>query len=410
MSSEAGPVFVWIWLPAATEPVVAGRLDPSGDRVAFTYGRSYLERDDAIAVFLPDLPLGPGPVYPAGELAGPIRDAGPDAWGRRVIEYGLGLDASAGGEAGVLDYLTRSGSDRIGALDFQAGATEYTPRASPARLEDLLTAAGAVEAGQTLPAALDLALLHASSVGGARPKALLEDDGRHLIAKFSSNSDPYPVVKAEFVAIELARRVGLDVPGAELVSVLGKDVLLVERFDRPGGGRRRLMVSALTILGLEEMAGRYATYPALADAIRARFSNPDRTLRELFARIIFNILVGNTDDHAKNHGAFWDGSVLTLTPAYDLTPQTRSGGEAAQAMAIGRDGFRLAQVAGAVKCHDVYHLSAGEARGLVEEQLSNINQAWEEVAEQARLTEVERGGLWHRQILNPFALEGYIPG
>ena len=153
--------------------------------------------------------------------------------------------------------------------------------------------------------------------------------------------NPYPVVKAEYTAMELARRAGIDAAPVELAQALGREVLMVERFDRTHRGARRMMVSALTILQRHDahgIAGRYATYADLAHQIRSRFTDADSTLREMFSRIVFNILVSNTDDHASNHSAFWDGANLTLTPAYDICPQARAGGEAAQAMAFGSDG------------------------------------------------------------------------
>jgi len=125
-----------------------------------------------------------------------------------------------------------------------------------------MQAAERLEAGEPFSPYLDAALLRGSSIGGARPKALLDDNGRRLIAKFSSSTDPYPVVKAEAVAMELARRVGINVAGTAVVECLGRDVLLVDRFDRTGvAGERRMMVSALTLLELDEMMARYATYP-----------------------------------------------------------------------------------------------------------------------------------------------------
>ena len=216
---------------------------------------------------------------------------------------------------------------------------------------------------------LDQALLHGSSVGGARPKALVSDGARRLIAKFGSTTDTYPVVKGEFVAMELARRTDLNVAAVELTHALGKDVLLIDRFDRPAAGGRRAMVSALTILGLDELGARYASYADLAQAIRTRFTEPQATLRELFSRITFNVLVGNNDDHARNHAAFWDGTALTLTPAYDLCPQPRAGGETAQVMAIGPDGYRMSQVAGCVARASTYLLSEPDAREIVDHQL-----------------------------------------
>lgn len=410
MTSEPESAFAWTWLPGEAEPVVAGRLDVDGAIVAFTYGRSYLEREGRVPLYLPELPLRRGPISPlAGEIAGCIADAAPDSWGQRVILNKLTGDADADTtELTPLTYLLESGSNRPGALDFQASSTDYVPRSSDqATLEEMAESAERVEEGVPLTPALDQALLHGSSVGGARPKALLNDGGRQLIAKFSSTTDAYPVVKGEFVAMELARQAGIEVAGVELAQALGRDALLVKRFDRPPGGGRRAMVSALTMLDLDEISGRYASYANLADVIRARFTEPAGTLRELFARITFNVLCGNNDDHARNHSAFWDGESLSLTPAYDICPAPRAGGETAQAMAIGRDGFRMSQVAGCVAHANTYLLSDAEAREIVDHQIDVINTRWPEVCDRAGLTEVERNQFWHRQFLNPYATEGY---
>jgi serine/threonine-protein kinase HipA len=413
MTSEPTEAFVWVWLPGAEDPVVAGRLDLVGDLVAFTYGRSYLARDDRIALYLPELPLRRGRVMPSvGTIAGCIDDAGPDAWGQRVIlNHRVGRGADDTGGLSQLTYLLESGSDRIGALDFQASATEYIPRsrgvAQLSELASLAESAQKVEEGVPLSPALDEALLHGSSIGGARPKVLLRDGHRRLIAKFSSTTDTFPVVKAEFVAMELARRAGIETAAVKLTEALGKDVLVVERFDRPKSGGRRAQVSALTILGLDEWGGRYASYEALADQIRERFTEPKATLRELFSRLTFNILLGNTDDHARNHAAFWDGAELTLTPAYDICSLPRTGGEASQAMAIGRDGYRLSQVAACVARASTYLLTEEEAREIVGNQIESIEREWDDVCALARLSAVDRQRLWRGAVLNPYATEGY---
>jgi len=410
MPSEPPQVFAWVWLPGVAEPVVAGRLDPVGPIVNFTYGRSYLERENAIPLYLPELPLEPGQISPlVGEIQGCIADAGPDAWGQRVILNRLTGRADAeAAELGPLTYLLESGSDRIGALDFQTSPREYVPRAlDHAGIDELAEAADRVEQGIPLSPELDQALLHGSSVGGARPKALLGDGVSGLIAKFSSTTDTFPVVKGEFVAMELAGRVGIEAAAVRPATTHGRDALLVERFDRPGGGRRRAMVSALTMLGLDEAGARYGSYADLADLVRARFTEPARTLRELFSRIVFNILCSNNDDHPRNHAAFWNGEALTLTPAYDICPQPRSGGETAQIMAIGRDGWRMSQVAGCVERASIYLLDEAEAREIVDNQIETIEGQWDEVCDLAGLTEVDRAWFWKRQFLNPYALEGY---
>jgi len=410
MTSEPQRVFVWVWLPGATEPVVAGRLDPVGPIVNFTYGRSYLERENAIPLYLPELPLEPGQISPlVGDIAGCIADAGPDAWGQRVIlNRMIGQADAETTELGPLTYLIESGSDRIGALDFQTSPTEYVPRAMDhATLDELAESAERVEKEIPLSPELDQALLHGSSVGGARPKALLGDGEATLIAKFSSTTDTFPVVKGEFLAMKLAQRAGLEVAPVRLTKAHGRDALLVERFDRPGSGQRRAMVSALTMLGLDEAGARYGSYADLADLVRARFTEPRATLRELFSRIVFNILCSNNDDHPRNHAAFWDGEALTLTPAYDICPQLRSGGETAQIMAIGRDGWRMSQVAGCVEHAPTYLLSEAEAREIIDSQIETIEGQWDEVCDLAELAEGARVAFWQRQFLNPYSLEGY---
>jgi serine/threonine-protein kinase HipA len=209
-------------------------------------------------------------------------------------------------------------------------------------------------------------------------------------------------MKAEAVGMELARRVGLDVPQTSITTSLGRDVLIVERFDRTGrAGERRLMVSALTMLGLDETMARYATYPDLAHVVRARFTHPRATLRELFSRVVFNVCIGNTDDHARNHAAFWDGRALTLTPAYDLCPQVRSGQEAAQAMAIGRDGARASRLRVCLDAAAEYHLDAGAAADIIGRVVTVVREQWDAAADTARLTRLERAQLWGNQILNP---------
>ncbi|TBR13830.1 MAG: type II toxin-antitoxin system HipA family toxin, partial [Lysobacter sp.] len=198
--------YAWVWLPGQNEPVVAGYLAPTPAGLQFNYGRSYLARTDAIPLYLPELPLQAGllPLLTGLAMPGCLRDAAPDAWGRRVILNRLLGHAGPQADTAVLDelsYLLQSGSDRIGALDFQVSATDYKPRqVGDATLEELLDSAARVEQGLPLSPELAQALQHGTSIGGARPKATLTDQGRKWIAKFSSNTDVYPVVKAEFVA------------------------------------------------------------------------------------------------------------------------------------------------------------------------------------------------------------------
>jgi len=408
--------FVWIWLPGETEPVVAGRLEADNDNIFFNYGKSYLARigdsTPAIAIYEPELPLTAG-ILPLPEgltMPGCIRDAAPDAWGRRVIinkKLGLKGASTDTAELDELTYLLESGSDRIGALDFQRSPTEYVPRiATNVSIEELMESAERVEKGMPLTPELDQALFHGSAIGGARPKALITDHGKKYVAKFSSSSDLYSVVKAEFIAMRLAQLAGLNAAPVKLAKATSKDVLLIERFDRvPEGNKwaRKAMVSALTLLGLDEMMARYASYETLAEIIRHRFTDPKQTLKELFSRLVFNVLCGNTDDHARNHAAFWDGKALTLTPAYDICPQGRTGHEASQAMRISGDN-NLSQLKTCLAAAHNFLLSEEEARETFGNLTAAIEQHWDAVCEEAQLNEVDKKLLWRRQFLNPYSV------
>ena len=278
--------------------------------------------------------------------------------------------------------------------------------ANDVTLEELVESAERVEKGVPLTPELDLALFHGSSIGGARPKALIQDRGTKYVAKFSSGTDLYSVVKAEFIAMRLARLAGLNVAPVQLVKAANKDVLLIERFDRvPKGDKwsRKSMVSALTLLGLDDMMARYASYETLAEIIRHRFTDPKDTLKELFSRLIINILCGNTDDHARNHAAFWDGNELTLTPAYDICPQGRTGNEASQAMLIYGNN-NLSQLKTCLGAAHNFMLSEEEARVIFEKLTAAIEQHWEPVCEEAKLSQVDKRLLWRRQFLNPFSI------
>ena len=403
--------YVWIWLPGETKPVVAGILQQVRTQLLFNYGRSYLARENAISIYAPELPLRSGEIPLANGLSMPgcIRDASPDAWGRRVLinrKLNLKGEQAAGYDLDELTCLLESGSDRAGALDFQASPSRCVPRGiGQASLDELLRAAEQVEKGVPLSQELDKALQHGTSLGGARPKALLTSDDKTFIAKFSMSTDNYNVVKAEYVAMRLASLAGLNVSLVRMETALGKDVLLVERFDRErkkGGWARKAFVSGLTLFELDEMMARHASYESLAEIIRLRFQNPTEDLRELFGRLTFNILCGNTDDHARNHAAFWDGKNLRLTPAYDVCPQLRTGNEAGQGMLI-KDNNRSSQLTLCLQSAPQFKLSDQDAHAIILRQVNTIRAHWDGICDEAKLSKADRAHLYGRQFLNPFA-------
>jgi serine/threonine-protein kinase HipA len=336
---------------------------------------------------------------------GTILDSLPDSWGRRVIHeemWGGRGQGEALVDAGEREYMLGSGSDRIGGLDFQESA-EFSPRSGEgASIADMLDAAAALEFGRPVPERLRHALAAGSTAGGARPKALLRDERGSWIAKFPSITDSAPAVKWEALGMDLARRAGIDTAQTRLVAAGGRDVLLVRRFDRRADGSRRLQVSGATILGINPDLSRGRTsYPALADAICLRFTDPVQTLHELYRRMVFNILIRNIDDHARNTAAFWDGRWLTLTPAYDLTPSaSRADTVATHPMGITRDDRRsLLSLARAAA--PAFLLDPASADEVITQITDTVHDRFDDAADHARLTGPERNGLLGSSVLNP---------
>lgn len=412
--SPSNEAFIWMWLPNTTSPIVVGRVEQQGPELKFNYGKKYLEHKSRISIYEKELPLKSGTIdlLPGLSMPSCIRDGSPDSWGRRIIinrKFGKSGDQIDTDDLTELTYMLESGSDRIGALDFQTSSDKYKSRDSEGTsLETLLAAAELVEKGIPLPQDLDKALYHGTAIGGARPKALIQEEFTKYIAKFSSTSDTYSVIKAEYIAMKLAQLSGLNVANVKCVKAAQKDVLLIERFDRlktKQGWTRKSMVSALTMLGLDENFARYASYQDLSEIIRKDFEKTKSTLKELFSRIVFNILCGNTDDHARNHAAFWDGKFLSLTPAYDICPQLRTGSEANQAMSIKGEERRSQLLLCLDAAEEVYMIPRKEALDIIEHIANTIFQNWTKTCDEVEVSTTDRNLFKNRQFFNEFAFQ-----
>ncbi|MBL4743416.1 MAG: type II toxin-antitoxin system HipA family toxin [Cycloclasticus sp.] len=406
-------LFIWIFLPNEVSPVVAGKVRLIDDKFVFNYGKSYLSRRDAISIFTPELPLNESNIYPLDGLSyhGCIRDGSPDAWGRRAIineKYGVIGKEIDHVELDELSYMLMSGSDRIGALDFQLSSTQYSPRDHiNTSLDELINSVDRVHNGIPLTPELAKIIQYGTPIGGARPKALIKSDDKKFIAKFSSSTDVHSVVKGEYIAMTLAKLSGINVANVTLETFDGRDVILVERFDREltdKGWTRKSIISALTILELDENMARYASYEDLATKIRENFKNSKEELKELFSRLTFNILSGNTDDHARNHASIWDGSSLKLTKAYDICPQNRTGGEASQGMIISNN-ERTSKLSTCLKHSGIFSLSEDDAINIIINQVKTIGRQWNRVCNEASFSEVDKKLFWGNQFLNSFSYE-----
>ncbi len=387
MSSKPWETTVFVYLSGETTAVPAGKLAmlEEGTQVrasTFGYGRIYLERSKAIPVDPVSLPLSgakPGSerIYePCNglELFGAVRDAMPDAWGRRVIENKLRAEPNSLKES---EYLMHAGSNRFGALDFRMSPSAgesvgLMPNAMD--LPYLLEAADRVQCHEQLPEHLRQLFDAGPSMGGARPKAVVTKDGKVWLAKFPAQGDVFNVPQIEQACLELARECGLNVPKTELVTVPGgRQIMLIERFDRivkeDGELSRKHVVSALTLLGLHETESPTASYSGIARKLSelgaSGFVQSDR--EELFARMVFNILVGNDDDHLRNHAFVWDESARgwMLSPLYDVLPKPQMGHERYLHLGVGEHG-RLATLDNALSHAGQFGLLPPRASSIVD--------------------------------------------
>ncbi len=364
---------VFIYLPGEPIAVPAGIFTHDDEMAigSFAYGRRYLERPDALPVDAVALPLGARPreVVTNGGLYGAFRDASPDYWGRMVIASEKRTVPEALSE---LDFLLATNATRGGNLDFRRSPDDPEPILSPPHFDQLpkvIEAARKIESHEPVDPHLLQILRQGTSMGGARPKCVVESDDALWIAKFPAKGDTLGIPRIEHATMTLARLCGIAVPETRLVTAGGTDVFLIRRFDRgkcAGGWLRRGFLSALSLMGWDERDRLKWDYVAIADAMRRH--TPASDLRELYRRMLFNILVRNTDDHPRNHGFLVrdDGS-LQLSPAYDVLPsptQPGVGTDFRLAMSVGERG-REATIENARSRAPRFGLSSDEAEGLV---------------------------------------------
>jgi serine/threonine-protein kinase HipA len=388
MTSER-QVYVYIQLPGALESVPAALLKveklANGTYVGrFRYGDRYLQRPDAVAFDPFQLPLGKN-VHEFTKLKGipgAVRDAGPDAWGRRVIEHKLERGPA---DLEEIDYLLNGPQDGAGNLGFGLKVEPPAPKRQYNRthqLNVLIEAAEAIEEGKRVPVHILEQLDPGTSMGGARPKATIEDDNRLWLSKFPEKADRCNLQRVEYATLELARRCGLNVCQARLQTVAGRDVLMLERFDREHtekGYLRFGLVSGLTVLDCEDghVDRERWSYPLLADNLRRWSVRPEQDCAELFRRMVFNAAVTNNDDHPRNHAMLCREGGWRLSPAYDLVPMPVVSLERRDlALTVGTFG-RTASVYNLISQCTRFGLTAEAARAQID-QISGVVRGWRE--------------------------------
>jgi serine/threonine-protein kinase HipA len=321
------PLYVWVFAPGQSAPQLCGLLQPRDNgSVRFSYGRHYASRPDACSLS-PDYPLDAAlrgqwlEPLPGEQLPPIFDDLAPGRWGELVLRKRLGRPPLA------LESLLAVGDARLGALGFSAnrdqppasGIGDVLPLADLPRLAE---AVARIESGDTIADEYRYALMHGPSVGGRRPKAdFVDENGQLWVAKFTSAMDVIAdQPRLEAFGLAMAQACGIEVPRFEQRLIGGRPVLLLQRFDRRADGSRDHVISARSLLGIQEASlDLDGSYPAIAERLR-RSGMPAEAAAQWFDRMLFNIAIGNTDDHPLNHLFGWNGRWLSLMPAFDLEP------------------------------------------------------------------------------------------
>ena len=342
---------LYLWYladPAAPRHIGVLKLVAAGKGVSLRYGPAWLEHGFALSE---DLPLLDVEHLPPGRLAGDaqravgaVDDARPDRWGEKVIRF---VDKPT--RLSLMEYLYYAGDERFGALGVSTSADTYLPREGGplprlAQAQQLSEVVAKIAASEPIDA-LEAKIVRAGgSLGGAKPKALIEIDGEQWVIKFF-NGEPIDTPLVEHATMTLASRAGISVATTRIIALEGEHAIAVRRFDRAAGRRIHSMsagtaIRAATASGVEPELG----YPELARILRrvgiVEHDLNQRDARELFRRMVFNILVDNTDDHEKNHSLLvvhpFDNGRLQLAPAYDVLPS--NSGQGYQEFICGADG------------------------------------------------------------------------
>ena len=356
--------------------------------VSFEYAREWLARADVFSIDPTGLPLGSSPTHGV-VLFGAMQDCGPDRWGRILIERAVRKRVLDRKPYRDIDYvLALDDLARIGALRFRAEPTGPFLAANSGRLPPVVSLAALMRAadavhGETETAADLRFLLGAGSpLGGARPKsAVTLADGRLAIAKFPKPDDVRDIAAGEVLALHLAGQAGIAVAESQLVTVGGRSVSVITRFDRRGTERLPFL-SANSLLGLPP--GEGGAYTLLADGIRQFGDDVAGDLRELWRRLVFSLLASNYDDHLRNHGFIMrTPGKWSLSPAYDLNPVPEIERAQVPKTAISEDNTEPS-IEAALDAAPRFGLKPRDAKTIVRE-VSSVVADWRQAAKKLRI-------------------------
>ncbi len=395
--------WVFVDMPGESEPVLAARIVIDDGAGRFVYGRSYLDRDDAFPLDPVNLPLTFATQRIEGNDGVPavVLDAGPDNWGKRLMRV-----LHSRHPTNKLEELLATRGTGVGALRVSMSRSKPKPAQAFQLLSELEGIGDSIqrvlENDHSIPHEVLRQLEPGSSMGGARPKSVVQDDaGAVWIAKFTRPDDLFDQSKAEQLCYLMMREAGIRTAETRLIKVVGRSVLLVKRFDMYSHGRRHFISAHALKYQPRIRQANYSlvySYPSLADLIWRLSDDAEGGNKELFSRMVFNVLVGNTDDHLRNHGFLknLDNDQYRLSPAYDVVPQPTNVGQ--QAIAIGSYG-RESSLDSCRKCSRFFGLTESQANAIIDVQKAVIAR-WEYFADSVELSSIDR------RILKPILESG----
>ena len=366
------------------------------ETTSFQYADSWLNNPKAFAID-PNLYLTQGTQYSNNPLFGVFTDCAPDRWGRVLMqrfEQTLAKEEKRSPKTlNEIDYMMLVNDDaRQGALrlkDDPSGEFLFPVDIKPIppliKLPELLSASEKIIDNQETANDLKILLAPGSSLGGARPKAsVVDNEGNLCIAKFPKKDDTGNVVLWEGVALTLAKEAGINTPEWSIKEILGKHVLIIKRFDRVKN-KRIPFVSAMTMLSATDGDKNYS-YQDIADVIRQNSSNPKVDMEELWKRIVFSVLISNTDDHLRNHGFLrLDNKGWRLSPVYDINPCLDNIGVLSTMIAQDDSSATLEN---ALSIAEYLEITEEKANQIVEQIKASVIQ-WKQVAKRLGLSQAE---------------------
>jgi serine/threonine-protein kinase HipA len=383
---------LYVWTQISGTPVIVGRFEQTGRVGSFYYANSYIDRADAFAIDPINLPLIREKEFVTqanGGVFGVLLDAGPDKWGQKVLS-----ELSASKPRNPLEFLLAGNGDGCGTLLFslsRSGVKIPKLRGNASDIDVLERGAHCLLHDERVSTEIKAIMVERSSMGGARPKASIIIDEKHYIAKFNRDEDLFNEAVAEKASLNMAAATGIKVAPTRIMKndASGRDVLLTQRFDFDDAGHKMHYISANSLMNMHRISENDpdAGYPGLAGLIRQCCANPKESCAELFKRMSLRVLMGDTDDHAKNLGFLYNSASrqYSHSPMFDVLPHVNAIG--LQAMPVGILG-RQSSLKNLLSMTESFGLSKLEASDIIRSQLAVLVD-WRDYFRDAGMSETE---------------------